>query len=419
MSDHKSGGLDVLITTRVPAGRYAHVVSQANMLVEHGLAVAIVEVGRDGRAEPGAFHPQVERLVAPDLTSSHPHVAWKRWRNAHEFSRLVQRTVVSRNPAVVVSSDIDGSLALTPFLNSGRPRTVLHFSELPDPRIGVSWIRRQRILHLLRIAHKADLIVQPDPYRLAVFRADTNLTSAVAMVPNCPRRTESVDPRPARDDLERTFGKNHRIVMHVGATSPGRGLLETVRSMPLWPADAVLAYRGLVYPEFAARLSAEARDLGMGDRLLIQDVSNFQPDALAYIAAADLGIAFHESLSLNQLYSAFASQKLHQYMAAGVPILARRGPGFDELVFLAGCGLCVDVTSPEEIGQTVNRMLADEELLRRCGRNGRRLHLNWFNYERQFAPVLSQILEWCGREPLQLAAKTPATCLQLESPGGV
>ena len=162
-------------------------------------------------------------------------------------------------------------------------------------------------------------------------------------------------------------------------------------------------------------LIAEAHSVGMGDRLLIQDVSSFQPDALAHIAVADLGIAFHEPRSLNQLYSAFASQKLHQYMAAGVPILARRGPGFDELVSLVGCGLCVDMTSPEEIGQTVNRMLADEELLRRCARNGRRLHLNWFNYERQFAPVLSQILEWRGPEPLQLAAKTLPTCLQLES----
>jgi glycosyltransferase involved in cell wall biosynthesis len=198
--------------------------------------------------------------------------------------------------------------------------------------------------------------------------------------------------------------------MHVGATSPGRGLLETVRSMPLWPPDAVLVCRGLVYPEFATMLSAEAHSLRMGARLLIQDVSSFQPDALAHIAAADLGIAFHESHSLNQLYSAFASQKLHQYMAAGVPVLARRGPGFDELVSLAGCGLCVDMSSSEEIGYTVNRMLADEELLRRCGQNGRRLHLNWFNYERVFAPVLNQILGWCGREPLQLAAKMPPAC---------
>ena len=204
-------------------------------------------------------------------------------------------------------------------------------------------------------------------------------------------------------------------MMHVGATSPGRGLLEIVRSMPLWPADAALVCRGYVYPEFATMLSAEAHDLGLGDRLLIQDVSSFQPDALAHIAAADLGIAFHESNSLNQLYSAFASQKLHQYMAAGVPILARRGPGFDELVSLAGCGLCVDMTSPEEIGQTVNRMLADEGLLRRCRRTGRRLHLNWFNYERQFASVLSQILEWCGGEPLQHAATTQPIYEQFES----
>ena len=136
MSDHNTERLNVLIAVRVPAGQYAHVVSQANMLVEHGLAVAVVEVGRDGAPGPAALHPQVERLVAPALT--HPITAWKRWRTETEFSRLVWRTVVGRNPAVVISSDIDGSLALAPFLDSKRPRTIFHFSELPDPRARTS-----------------------------------------------------------------------------------------------------------------------------------------------------------------------------------------------------------------------------------------------------------------------------------------
>jgi glycosyltransferase involved in cell wall biosynthesis len=189
--------------------------------------------------------------------------------------------------------------------------------------------------------------------------------------------------------------------------------------MPLWPADAVLVCRGLVYPEFVAMLSAEAHNLGMGDRMLIQDVSSFQPDALAHIAVADLGIAFHEIDGFNQMYVAFASQKLHQYMAAGVPVLAGHGPGFNELVSLTGCGICVDMHSPQEIGQAVNRMLGDDELRRRGGETGRRLHLNYFNYEQQFAQVLDQILVWCGREPPQLAAKTPPACLQLESADGL
>lgn len=178
--------------------------------------------------------------------------------------------------------------------------------------------------------------------------------------------------------------------------------MEAVESMHLWPLDAVLVCRGLIFPNFAAKLVQRAEELGVAERLIIQEVRGFERDAVwaSDLSTVEVGLAFHEPLNLNQLYSAFASTKLHQYMSAGIPVIARTGPGFDELVDLAETGECVDMSSPSSIGQAVTRLLSDEPRRLRLGQNGRRLHLTRFNYELCFAPVRDQIVSWCQTEPV-------------------
>jgi glycosyltransferase involved in cell wall biosynthesis len=390
---------DVLLAYRYQASRVLNVVSQANILVEHGLHVVVAETGSDEQPEEGGFDDRVKRLVTRAFwePANAPTDLVTRWRQHQGYTRHMRSILDAYRPKVIIAFDIDSCLAVADLARDEGAYVIFHFCEQPDLRMPLSFFRRWKTRQVLQKSRFAQLIVHPDPYRAAVFLADAHLNQEPLMVPNCPRLVRDWAKSNLKVNLENQVGGDRRIVAYVGGIAPGRGLLETVESMRMWPADAVLVCRGLVFPDFADRLRQRALELGVADRLIIQEVRGFERDAVwaAHLAVAEVGIALHESVNLNQFYSAFASTKLHQYMAAGIPLIARTGPGFDELVDLAETGICVDLKYPDSLGQAVARLLSDDAYRARLGQNGRRLHLTHFNYERCFAPVLQNILEQC------------------------
>jgi glycosyltransferase involved in cell wall biosynthesis len=375
-------------------------VLQANILSEHELSVLVVETGASGQPEPGAFCSAVRRLAAPDLQLStrRAHSLAARWKQHYTFEKLLKEVIRSYRPQVVLAYDIDSMVALTAWVPSRNPHIVFDFSELPDPRAAPSLFRHWKIRRAHHLAGLADLVIHPDPYRAAIFQAYSNVRVDTVIVPNCPRRVRELQHSSFRAALEAELGGNVKIVAYVGGIDPSRGLLAVVESMPLWPSDAALVCRGLVFPDFARRLERRAAELGVGRRIIIKEAKAYDHDAISVsdLATADIGLDLREPRSLNDTYAAFATNKLHQYMAAGIPVIARNGPGYVELVHLAQTGICVDMTSPREIADAVNTILNDRELQLHYGFNGRRLHLTWLNYDRQFAPVLDRILQWCN-----------------------
>ncbi|UCJ15193.1 glycosyltransferase family 4 protein [Pseudomonas sp. MM211] len=87
--------------------------------------------------------------------------------------------------------------------------------------------------------------------------------------------------------------------------------------------------------------------------------------------------------------------KLFEYMAAGLPVVASDFPLWRDIVDGAQCGICVDPSSPEDIRQAISQMINDPEACRRMGENGRRAVLeqyNWSNEEKKLIQLYQGIL---------------------------
>ena len=389
------GKSNCCLVVRTNASRYPVITYQANILAESGTEVLVLETSQTDRPEPGAFDSMVQRKVvgaAPEFGSrlGNPVV---RWQQSNQFASNVRRRIEIHKPKVIIAYDIDSCAAIAPLLGKDGMLSIFFFLELPDRRRSMTWFRRRKLETAIRAARQADLVVHPDPYRAALFLADSGLQSEPLVVPNCPMKTPHLGPSPLRAKVEHEYGSQSQIVLYVGVIGAGRGLLSVLRSMPLWPANAVLVCRGMIKQSFAHTLLQEAQTLGVAERLMFQSVKAIQAEAIWVTSGADVGLVLYEPISLNKRYVAYASQKLFEYMAAGVAIVSNRGPGFDELVDLLGCGLCVDPCSPDEIGEAIHRLLTDDGLRERCGQTGRRLHLERFNYEQQFGPVYEYILD--------------------------
>ena len=189
----------------------------------------------------------------------------------------------------------------------------------------------------------------------------------VDLVPNYPDRPEAA----ARHEIRRLPGldgmpPDARIVLYLGGLMAGRGIEFLVRAMPAVP-DAHLVLLGS--GQQAGELADEARAIGVGDRVhLLAPVPS--EEVVGYAASASIGVSPIVPSCLNYRYS--LPNKLFQYMAAGLPVVASDFPQVREVVIGADAGLVVDTARPEAIGWALNRLLADPEMAARMGESGRR-----------------------------------------------
>jgi glycosyltransferase involved in cell wall biosynthesis len=166
------------------------------------------------------------------------------------------------------------------------------------------------------------------------------------------------------------------IVLYLGGLMAGRGLESLVTAVSTMPANAqlVLLGQGALGP--ALRELAEAG--GLGSRVHI--LPPVAPDQVVSAAAgASIGVSPYVASSLNNRYS--LPNKLFQYMAAGIPVVASDFPQVREVIERSGAGRCVDTSDPAAIGAAVSAILNDPAVAATMGAAGRRAIESRFNWE--------------------------------------
>jgi glycosyltransferase involved in cell wall biosynthesis len=99
----------------------------------------------------------------------------------------------------------------------------------------------------------------------------------------------------------------------------------------------------------------------------------------AYAASADLGVSPIVPSCLNYRYS--LPNKLFQYMAAGLPVVASDFRQVREVVEGSGCGVVADTIRPEAIARGIRRVLADPAEAAAMGARGRAAVVDRYNWE--------------------------------------
>ncbi len=88
--------------------------------------------------------------------------------------------------------------------------------------------------------------------------------------------------------------------------------------------------------------------------------------------------------------------KLFEYMAAGLPVIASNFPLWRSIVEGADCGICVDPSDPADIRQAIARLIDDPQECRRLGENGRkavRQRYNWQSEEAKLVGLYRELLQ--------------------------
>lgn len=73
--------------------------------------------------------------------------------------------------------------------------------------------------------------------------------------------------------------------------------------------------------------------------------------------------------------------KMFEYMAAGVPIIASDFPLWREIILGSNCGVCIDPSDPGAISAAIDKFVGNKKLAEQMGQNGKRAVLDTYNWQ--------------------------------------
>jgi glycosyltransferase involved in cell wall biosynthesis len=181
------------------------------------------------------------------------------------------------------------------------------------------------------------------------------------------------------------FRERRNRLIYTGYIHEIRGFWEIARALELLPADLdcrlrmIGHFRPLELERTARRLDAWSR----------MEFIPWQPhrQIVRELFTARVGIALLHRLPNH--HDPIRSNKLFEYMAAGIPVIASDLPKWRELVCGLGCGLVVDPDDPEALAAAIEELITDPERAEEMGRRGRAAVKERFNWDREAPRLLA------------------------------
>jgi glycosyltransferase involved in cell wall biosynthesis len=176
--------------------------------------------------------------------------------------------------------------------------------------------------------------------------------------------------------------KNEKILLYQGGIQTGRGLDKLIKAAPQFNEGVlVLVGDGKIKKELQS----------MVQEMNLQDKVKFHPkipvlELPKYTRNGYLGFQVLNNVCFNH-YSA-SSNKLFEYMMAGVPVVACDFPEIKRVVEGDKTGICVDSHDPNQIANAVNLLLENQDLYKELSGNSRKANKK-YNWEKEKTNFLS------------------------------
>ena len=171
--------------------------------------------------------------------------------------------------------------------------------------------------------------------------------------------------------FEINWEKRQNNVCYVGGISIIRGIKEIVKAIE--KVDAELHLAGNFSPE---KLKDEISALPGWKKVKFYGYVG-RKEIAEILSVSKIGLVLlHPIPKYLEAYPV----KMFEYMAAGVPVLASDFDLYKEILDDAKCGMTVNPLNPDEIAEVMNKMLADDEILKQMSINGQKAAREKYNW---------------------------------------
>lgn len=383
----------VLFVQPCEPGAYPPIIHAAESFADAGWLVDVLGLPTVYQTLPIGDRPEIHRIDLP-TRASHTLSAATFAAYCREAMAIARR----ERPAVVWASDPLGGLAGALVSRVVGARLVYQEHDSPDPmarRLGVaalgrSWAARRASFVLFPNAVRADLALR----RLTGARAKTRLLRNFPSLSELPAPPSSPDGR-------------FRVLYH-GSVTPHRlpeSVAVAVQALGRGAILRIVGYEtasGFGYVDSLIRRYGRIEDGG-----IIEFLGQVpRRDLLDRAAECQVGIALVPLLSddVNQRQMVGASNKVYDYLAAGLPVIVSRLRDWIETFVETGYGFASDPTDATEIRGHLQHLLDDTPLRAAMGAAGRSRIENDWNHEREFQSILDALGDPMPAEPVRSRA---------------
>jgi len=253
--------------------------------------------------------------------------------HAHDIAMLLPGWAASRAIGARLVYDTHELATGVPYRSARANRVVGAMERALMPRCDAVVTVSQNI---------ADRLAQR--YRLACPPAVVRNVSALT--------TGGVAASPLRAAIGAT--PSEPVLLHQGAAGPDRGDGELVRALA-HVDGARLVFLGHENDADRRRLERIAAEVGVGPRLSFLPVVALG-ELLDWTRGADVGLSLLQVDCENHRLT--LPNKVFEYVAAGLPIVASRSPALQALVAAHGIGWTVDPTDPVDVARGMRAAIA-------------------------------------------------------------
>jgi glycosyltransferase involved in cell wall biosynthesis len=217
-------------------------------------------------------------------------------------------------------------------------------------------------------------------------------------VPNCNPKSEVVQLTQTKNDtIAFTTIKPKVRFLFQGLLSPGRGLEEIIRAWLHVSDIAQLVLRGPEC-EFKDRLVTLATDLEMGSESVMFMPAVREDELVTAATEFDVGLIPYPPSNTNNAHC--CPNKMSQYMAAGLPILANHTSFVSQVITEAKCGVVVDFGRTDLLIEKI-RWIASHDIERNAmAANSKAYFRDKFNWESVSLEMYRKILNLVSDQPV-------------------
>jgi glycosyltransferase involved in cell wall biosynthesis len=364
----------------------ARVMRAATALVEAGHAVSLVDIEDEGnrQSEEDIRGVCVKHIMVSRSFLSTRFDKWTLVRTAQLFVRSTLRLI--QTPADIYHAHDVSALPACYIAACLRRKPIIFEShemplfEQPLSQMG----RSKRLLHELLVVLLAHMIprcagiITVSPPIVEEIRNRYRVPEVVLIrsVPEYRAVSKS-------DRLRRYLGLKPevRIALYQGYLQSNRGLDRLVRAAAFLEQDIVIVIMGKNVETTQAQLEALIASEGVADRVKILPPVPYA-ELLDWTASADIGLnVASPDYSLNVRY--FLPNKLFEYLMAGLPVLTSPLEAIVDVIKTYDVGQVLSSLAPADIGEAINRMLADPVGLARQRSNALEAARNEFYWEKE------------------------------------
>ena len=252
-----------------------------------------------------------------------------------------------------------------------------YYSEMGD---GQSAAEGARVRALeARLLPEMDLVIASSEPVAEALRTDYQLRNVVA-IHNTPPIQPKLPPRPDDGKL-RLYWRNGTIGLGQ------RGLGDILEALAILPEEILLTIQGRPGTRHAELLD-RIRRLGLGQRVIVADP--YAPEeAVAEAAQHDIGLCPERDTCRNQRLT--VSNKLYDFMMAGLAVIVSDLPGISSVVQTARSGLVFKNGEVRELADAVLQLWNDPDQLRSLQSQARNYAMEVANQEQDMKRFVDEV----------------------------